>query len=496
MLNFHQKKPSKNPKFTLDRVKMAQAKAPVDHRRFLHLLFLLGVAIVSGVLLWSFMTKLREEGGAPYAAHLQDERDMQPMAKPSIAELPPLAPASAIDAHADTVAELFSNNTIPLWIDQPDASTLAWIRERLKRDNATPGLPQRVEGRDLVLRHLSVGATVVLTGLLEDSQPAPVEGMNTGYQHLLIAMKDQQYVQVLAPESARELLIGEQVQVIGRYLGFAQLPFADHEEATLPTQTPVQSENNATTQQQPASQPSTSPSMLKEPSEQTPAPAAKSISLPYIAARLAAHPEKSAIVNNLYTMQGNWRMPEDIYNNIDDDLLLLETRPYYYTLGQVLLDRTNPGFFTNIPSANEVPSQIHKDPSEFRGKPFEIHGRVFHAWEDEGVTVDKPFGIDLVVRVIMWSEDWGDWDLRVGEEIVTKRKLILRTFEAAMITHQPLPQPNELITVSGRFLRIRAMEVDEDPMRDRAHGIHRHSNRSHTFLFVTGDYAVVPPPPT
>ncbi len=490
MLNF-QKKPPKNPGFTLDKVKMMQSKAPVDHRRSLHLLFLLGIAVVSGVLLWSFMSKLRDEGGAPYAAHLQDELSLPPMVKPSIAELPALPDADAIAEFKKSTGEQLQNGTIPLWIDQPDASTLAWIRARLDSDTQTPTVPQRVEARDLIQRHIKVGSMIVLTGLLEDSQPASIANSDYGYQHLLLALPNEQYVQVLAPESSRELLIGEQVQIIGRYLGFSNLPPSDNDPIPpTPPAAPDQASapNENTTPVDPAK------SMLPKKTQAAPQP--KVISVPYIAARLAAHPEKTIELHNPYQMTGNWRMPDDIYANIDDDLLVVETRPYYYTLGQVLLDRTNPGFFEGIPSVNEKGSQIHKNPSEFRGQPFKITGRVFHAWEDEGVAFDKPFGIDRVVRVIMWSEDWGDWDVYEGEKIVTKRKLILRTFEAAMITHQPLPKTNDLITMSGRFLRIRAMEVENDPMRDKAHGIRRHSNRSHTFLFVTGDYEIVPPAPT
>jgi hypothetical protein len=187
-------------------------------------------------------------------------------------------------------------------------------------------------------------------------------------------------------------------------------------------------------------------------------------------------------------------MPDDIYANVDDNLLMVETRPYYFTLGQVLNDRTNPGAFAEAKNAHEIASAIHRNPADFRGKLFTIQGRVFHAWEDDGVAYDKPFGIDRVVRVIMWSENWGEWDTEEKGKIVTKRKLILRTYELAMITHQPLPKTGDAIVAQGRFLRIRAMEVQNNPLNDHAHGIRRQSNRSHTFLFVTGDYELLPPP--
>ena len=501
MLNFQQKKPSKNQKFTLDPVQLelAKRKPPIDFKRYMHLLFLVGIAIVSGTLLWSFVIKLKEEGGLPYAAQLQDELALVPMFKPTIASLAPLPNAAEMAEHKTFVDEQLSSGNIPLWVDQPDASTLAWIRKRIALDISAPAIAQRVEARDLVLRHLKVGSAVILTGLLEDSQPAPIDSETAGFQHLLLALPNEQYIQVLAPASAQELLIGEQVQVIGRFLGFSTLPPADIAESP-PSPLSPNSVIAAPTNEQIAKNappvvdaPAMIPPAMIPPAK--PAPP-KAISVPYIAARVAAHPAKVVAVENPYAMSGNWRMPEDIYSNIDDELLLIETRPYYYTLGQVFLDRTNPGAYDKAKNANEVGSQIHRAPADFRGEQFTLHGKVFHAWEDEGVALDKPFGIDRVVRVIMWSEDWGDWYEQDGDKVVTKRKLILRTFEAAMVTHLPLPKANDAITMTGRFLRIRAMEVERNPVRDRAHGVRRHSDRSYTFLFVTGDYKVLPPPPS
>ena len=493
MLNFQQKKPSKNQKFTLDPVQLelARRKPPIDLKRYMHLLFLVGIAIISGTLLWSFVIKLKEEGGLPYAARLQDELALVPMFKPTIASLAPLPNAAEMAEHKTFVDEQLSSGNIPLWVDQPDASTLAWIRKRIALDMSAPAIAQRVEARDLVLRHLKVGSAVILTGLLEDSQPAPIDSETAGFQHLLLALPNEQYIQVLAPASAQELLIGEQVQVIGRFLGFSTLPPADITESP-PSPNPVIAAPTNEQVVKNTSPVADAPAMIP-PAKPVPP---KTISLPYIAARVAAHPAKVVAVENPYAMSGNWRMPEDIYRNIDDELLLIETRPYYYTLGQVMQDRTNPGAYDKAKSANELGSQIHRAPADFRGEQFTVHGKVFHAWEDEGVALDKPFGIDRVVRVIMWSEDWGDWYEQDGDKVVTKRKLILRTFEAAMITHLPLPKANDAITMTGRFLRIRAMEVERNPQRDRAHGVRRHSYRSYTFLFVTGDYKVLPPPPT
>lgn len=481
MLSFQPKKPPKPGAFTLDRVQRERAKGNTGRRRHFHLVFLAGVIVITGFLFWNFMDELRN-ALSPVTTRLNQELPLTPMAKPTIATLPPLPDAAAIDEHLPGVAEQLANGTVPLWIDQPDASTLAWVKTVLAKDLATPPLPQRVEARDLILRHVRVGENLVISGLLEDSQPAPIAGAASGYQRLLVTLPDEQYLEVLAPESARNLLIGDEIVVVGRFLGFAMLPLAELPAAPAAPATAPAADAPAV-----ANDPSTSPNAP------TTSPAPTSVQVPLIAARIADKPAVQRVVDNPYVMRGEWRLPEDIYQNVDDDLLVVETRPYYYTLGQVLLDRTTPDALTDIGSANQMGSAIHRDPAKHRGQPFTIRGHVFHAWEDTGVAHDQPFGISRVVRIIMWSEDWGDWDVMVNGEIVTKRKLILRAFELAAITHQPLPLPGQVITASGRFLRLRSMEVPTNAERDRRQGIKRQSDRAHTFLFVTNEFSVMKP---
>lgn len=479
MLSFQPKKAPKPGAFTLDRVQRERAKGNTGRRRHFHLVFLAGVIVITCYLFWNFMDELRN-ALSPVTTRLNQELSLTPMAKPTIATLPPLPDAAAIDEHLPGVTEQLANGTVPLWIDQPDASTLAWVKTVLAKDLVTPPLPQRVEGRDLILRHVRVGENVVISGLLEDSQPAPIAGAASGYQRLLITLPDEQYLEVLAPESARNLLIGDEIVVVGRFLGFAVLPLAE------PPADPVATATG------PAAGPATVPSG-DTPAAPAATPAPTSVQVPLLAARIADKPAVQRVVDNPYVMRGEWRLPDDVYQNVDDDLLVVETRPYYYTLGQVLLDRTTPEALTDIGSANQLGSAIHREPAKYRGQPFTIRGHVFHAWEDTGVAHDQPFGISRVVRIIMWSEDWGDWDVMVKGEVVTKRKLILRAFELAAITHQPLPLPGQVITASGRFLRLRSMEVPTNAERDRRQGIKRQSDRAHTFLFVTNEFTTMKP---
>jgi len=482
MLNFQPKKAPKRGAFTLDPVQRERAKGSVGGRRYFHLVFLAGVMVITVYLFWNFLDELRN-ALSPVTTRLNQELPLTPMAKPTIATLPPLPDNAAIDEHLPGVAEQLTNGTIPLWIDQPDASTLAWIKAVLAKDLVTPPLPQRVEARDLMLRHIKVGENVVISGLLEDSQPAPIAGASVGYQRLLITLPGEQYLEVLAPENARNLLIGDEIVVVGRYLGFATLAPSEIQADPL---APATAPSAAPTAVSVEAVPTTTPGVAAS-------PVVTLVQLPLIAARIANKPAVQRTVDNPYTMRGEWRLPADVYQNVDDDLLVVETRPYYYTLGQVLLDRTTPADLKEVGSANQTGSAIHREPVKYRGQPFTIRGHVFHAWEDTGVAHDQPFGISRVVRIIMWSEDWGDWDVNDGGVVKTKRKLILRAFELAAITHQPLPEPGQVITASGRFLRLRSMEVPTNVDRDRRLGIKRQSDRAHTFLFVTNEFTAMQP---
>lgn len=454
MLDFRQKKAPKGVRFSLNPVDQVRGRTLGNKRRIFHFLFLIGIACISGVMLWDIVDKFKNSR-IPAANQLKQEVPLAVMAKPALSTLPALPDAAAIAAQRESVVAMLADNANPLWADQPDAGGLAWMEAVLERDRAAPPLPQRVTVRDLVLNHVRVGSAVLMSGLLEDSQPAPVAGQDRGYQRLLLLLEKDQYVEVIAPAVAADLVVGREVQVVGRYLGPATLALAE------------------------------------------PVAGSKSVSLPLLAARVVSHPsEKKADDDNPYVIRGAWNPPTDLYDNVDDDRLILETRPYYFTLGQVLLDRTTPGVFDGAPSANKEAAKLHKKPADFRGKPFTLSGHVFHAWEDEGVAKDQPFGVGRVVRAILWTEDWGPYEITdvTGKVISNSNKLVLRAFEIAAISHKPLPKSGDVVTVTGRFLRMRALEVKPNERRDRALGVTRQSDRAFTFFFVTQEWEDVAPP--
>jgi hypothetical protein len=454
MLDFTPKKGGGQPRFSLNPADHVRAKAPGGKWRGLHLIFTFGIILTCGIMLYTFLDKLRNSTEPLMEQLKQSERPLAPMAKPSLEGAVPLPLAKELAEQAEAVQAYLKEAKVPLWIDQPDALTIDWAQATLAQDRASPPLPQRASSRDLILRHVKVGSAVQVSGLLEDSRPAPIEGAETGWQRLLVTMEKNQYVELLAPPEAADLVIGREVQAVGRYLGQATLPQA-----------------GATT--------------------------AAPVNLPCIAARVVVQPAPGEAVaaTSPYTMNGAWSLPEDLYQNVDDEQLFLETRPYYYTLGQVKIDRTTSEAVENAPNANELANDIHKTPAQFRGKPFKLQGRVFHAWEDKDIAQDKPFGVERVVRIILWTQDYGPVEIDDRGKTITVKKWVLRAFEMAAITDQPIPETGDLISATGRFLRMRAMEVKNRSGNEDGPKLPRQSGRTYTFMFVTNQYALVPPPP-
>ncbi len=454
MFDFRPKQSRKAPLFTLDRVELERAKGQrgMKGRRVAHLLIMLAVAVGCGYGLWSFVENLKKSA-APYIDQLHAELALKPMARPTLDGVPGLPDAAALAEQAAAAKEQVAQRKVPLqvWIDQPDAAAFAWAQMVLAEDLRSPPIPQRLVARDLVLGHARVGLPAVISGTLEDAQTATVAGGDRDWQRLLIELEPQQHAEVLVPvDAATDLAIGQEVQVLGRYLGTAHLPNATAGGPAVP--------------------------------------------LPLLIARSAARPKAEAAVESAYRMTQEWRLPDDTYQDVDDDLLVIETRPYYNTIGAVLRDIAEGNAYANAPSANAKGSDLHDDPKAFRGQPFALKGHVFHAWEDEAVAKDHPFGAARVVRAILWNEDYGPYTLIENGKKVVKNKLVLRAFEIAAITDKPLPKPGDVITASGRFLRMRAIEVESNFKRDLANDVMRQSDRAYTFLFVTAGWQGLPPP--
>lgn len=449
MLDFtkgsHAQQPA--PGFTLNRAAIARARLRGLKKREWRLLITLPMAVMILVLAGQYLMGLRIPTGL--VEQFPIERTLEPMPRPALAAAAPLATGAEIAAITPVVTELMDSRAEVRHGDELDAATLAWAVLLDQRDRAAPPAPQRVGAAELMLGDVASGSAVLLSGRLEDATEQEIAGGDRTWQRLLVALDSGQYAQVLAGPEARQLPIGADIQLVGRHLGWSTLPVATA--------------------------------------------GAPPLRLPLLLARNTARAPKERESRSDY--QGIVRMPEDLFRGISDERLTVEERPYYYLLGQVAADRAlSEDAYADAPKGNSRAGEIHDTPDKFRGQPFEVMGYVYRAWEDPDVARDHPWGIRRVVRVLLWHRDLGAVTEIVNGKTLVKTQ-ILRLYELAMITDQPLPQRMDKISASGRFLKFHALPVQNDRERDRMLGVNRQSDRCYTNFFVTGGYTVIPPPP-
>ena len=439
------------PSFSLDKRHLAQRRGMKkrEWRLVLMLPFaLVAIGVVINVLLG--YTKMIPHG--PLEPVIE-EPALAPMPGPRLSDAPALPEQTAITAEIAIVHELIADRATVRHEDVLDALTLAWAQELLTADRAAPPIPQHALARDLLMGGVRPGAAITLHGRLLDSIPAPIAGAATGYQRLSIQMDELQIAQVLAPETAATLVIGRDVQVLGRFLGTAAVPSGTAGD----TQMPLIIARNVRA------------------SEQTTDPGDDDL----------------AEMRGLIPKQ----LPDDLYTNVGDERSILETRPYYFLLGQARVDRDGEAtVYDHAPSGNLTADDIHQKPDSFRGKPFTITGYVYRGWEDSNVARDQPFGVTRVVRLLLWNRDFG----KVTEDIDGKptiKSQILRLYEACLVTDQPLPERGAKIIVNSRFFKFRAIPVTPSSLRDKRNQVQRQSDNVYPFVFVGSGYTFEAPPP-
>jgi hypothetical protein len=272
-------------------------------------------------------------------------------------------------------------------------------------------------------------------------------------QRLLLAIDEGQFAEVIAEADAKSLPVGDGIQVVGRFLGFDQLP----------------------------------------------GPNGSTVTVPLIASRVARPAETGSTAKEL-GVDRQWSgmvgaMPSDLFDELSDERALVETRPYYYLLGQVRNDLTTPGAYDGAVDLNERGDEVHQDPAKFRDQAAVVRGIVFRAWEDPQVAQDRPFGVDRVVRILFYRSDFGPITESINGTEVKRNKIVQRLFEAAVSGSQPLPHPGDAVMVTGRFLKFHAIPVKPNGERDRAHGVSRQSDKVYTYFVIANGYQILPPPP-
>jgi hypothetical protein len=449
MLDFRPKKRSAAPLFSLNRADQVRQRGHQSQgiRRIWHGAFLL---VMTGVIAWLLVDWIRSSPAQTVAGVAPVDAPLTPMPRPTLDGRPALPAADALAG--EDVAAAVAAGEPPLWSSETDPVLLAWCQAMATRDTAAPPLPQAVSPRDLLRGHTRPGMALFISGRIDDSRAAPFPDGSPGWQRVLLRTAPDQYALVLAPPTSATLALGDEVQAVGRLVGHLRLHTANNPGTTTATE----------------------------------------VEVPLIAAR------RLTAAGSIDTGERPfWReafsLPADIYSYVDDERLILETRPYYHLLGQVLRDRYDAQVYATADDANQRADELHQTPAAFRGKPFHVHGTVFHAWEDDQVAHDRPFEVTRTARIILWSQDFSP--ITEGDPPQRVTKFVLRAFEIAALGDQPLPAPGTEIEATGRFLRMRAMEVKADPRREADSHYARQSDRSYTFLFVTDGWRAIPPPP-
>jgi hypothetical protein len=192
----------------------------------------------------------------------------------------------------------------------------------------------------------------------------------------------------------------------------------------------------------------------------------------------------------LAEFQGAVRIPEGLYDDIDDERPLVETRPYYLTVGQVKTELDNPGLWSTALDANANANALHQQPDDFRGRPCTVRGIVYHVWKDEHIAVDTPFDVRVVNRVLLFKRDSGV----ITEHGATSTKQVLRLYELALVGDRPAPKPGDYIEADGRFLKWRAIPASAQPDLDRVREVKRQSANVYAMFFVAAQWRAVEEP--
>jgi hypothetical protein len=443
------------PPFSLDRKTMAQAaqRRQLSRTEWRMLIFLPVLMIVIAWTIYDWRGRMGEAMDLTLNP-IPAEARLTPMGRPLYESLPALPGEAEIAELRAPARELVAiGQPVPLTASGLDAMTMAWAEASLDHDRQTPPLPQRLAARELVLSdHVRLGTPLIVEGQLEDRLPAPVTGAERSWQRLLVALEEGQFVEVVSDApAAAQLPLGRPVRVTGRLLGYGDLATA-----------------GGGTQH-----------------------------LPLILGRALVEPAvPSQAGDALAEYQRAWSQPEGLYAGIDDARLWVETRPYYYLLGQLLRERSTPEVLADAPDGNQAADDVHLRPDEFRGKPFRITGYVYQAWEDQDVKRDQPFGVGRVVRVMLWRRDIAPVTESLDGVETRKIRQVLRLYEWAAVTDQPLPKRGDYLTATGRFLKKRAIAVDADPRRDQANNVQRQSDRVYTWLYATGPWQQLEGPAT
>lgn len=448
-LDFGNARKGPAPAFSLDR--RDQLRRSHMRRREWRAVIMLPVAIIVVGMFIHFLVRMGQDLGELQRRTplLSPAARLAAMPQPQLDGAPTLPTSAAIIAEGDMVNHLLAHpEAVPNAVSRPDARGLAWALAQQAQDATVPPIPQHLVARELVLGGVETGTPCLVTGRLEDVSNAQEVG-GQPLVRMLLAMDEGQFSEILAPPNPT-LVIGNPITVVGRVLGWDDLRAASGK-----------------------------------------------VHLPVIMARSthALDPQAGAagVTTPDWAQPGRFELPEKIWDELDDERTYIETRPYYYALGQRQQDASLPPP-DHVLDLNANADAVHQDPTKYRDVLMRVKGSVYQAWEDPQVAQDHPFGIQRVLRILLYHTDFGPITENINGEDVRKNKLVQRMFEVALVTDQPAPKPQSLIEVTGRFLKFHAVPVPENAERDRVHHVERQSDKDYIWFLVGGGYTVLPAP--
>ena len=330
------------------------------------------------------------------------------------------------------------------------AESFAWLRKQLVLDEQENPLPRFYDVHDIITDGLAFGTPTVVQGTLLNTKTVTLAGTDESWQWMIIESEKQQFLMLLVPGHVSDFTIGNKVKVVGRSMG--------------------QMEN----------------------------PGNKGALLPLIGARNVFEPKTDKLVTGWGELSSapdlNKTNEKELFEQIDDIRPVLELRPYFYLLGKVKMhDAYDENIYEEAVSANAIAVKMMNDPSQYRGKVFEIKGRVLDIYEDEIVKREKPYNIEKVTRIYMWAlerEPYTIEDSRTGEK-TTQVRGVRHAYQFAVLGDVPDLKVGNMIRARGRFLKAHGIPLDQSANRDAALG-KMQSGNFYSKLFIVPDVEIVP----
>lgn len=383
----------------------------------------IGIALGVATLLWA------ATGWRPVLPEFQSAA---PSLKPWSATMsrPDLGPWEALPSASLAAlrpsAERFVDTALSAPFVQLDPLALTYAVSAIEADQKNPSVPVRIPPQEMAAGRTKTGSQILVSGEVCETAPAAL-GEHI-WTRAILKCDGQVYLHLLV-RPGLELSVGSSVYCTGRFLGVF--------------------------------------------------PLGKAPAVPTLAIR-AAHETKDR--RGIIAVQSRYERfspnPE-LIKSVNDLAADLEYEAYYQLLGQAVLDASSADVYANPASANELANELHYNGSQHRGQMMTVEGKIYGAWEDSMVAIDRPYGVERVFRLWLVRFDKGLWLYEVAA--VVDRDAVL-------------PKEGDSAKAVGRFLKNQAYKVNIDRIRDRENEVVRQSDSVYSKFIVSNGVKITPAP--